>query len=184
MPHERMNCRQVAGYLHMDYREVTKLASRGQIPCRKVRGEFLFQKDDLDHWVEAQMHELGPERLKKIEKGVSAHHGFDHEELVCPLVPETGIAVPLAARTGDKAIRALVSLAETAGLIYAPSQYQTLDEAVEIAKVAREYDGIYDVHLRSEGDDLIEAMEEVIEIGRRSGIPILITHFKAFGRKN
>jgi N-acyl-D-amino-acid deacylase len=68
--------------------------------------------------------------------------------------------------------------------MYSPNQYQKLSEMVEIAKVAREYDGIYDVHMRSEGDRLIEAMEEVIEIGRRSEIHVLITHFKVMGKKN
>jgi N-acyl-D-amino-acid deacylase len=72
----------------------------------------------------------------------------------------------------------------SSGLIYPPSQYQTVKEVVEIAKVVREYDGIYDVHLRSEGTHLIEGMEEVIEIGRQSGIPILITHFKVMGKRN
>jgi N-acyl-D-amino-acid deacylase len=72
----------------------------------------------------------------------------------------------------------------SSGLIYSPSQYQTSHEIAEIAKVAREYDGIYDVHMRSEGDRLIEAIEEVIEIGRQSAIPVLITHFKVMGKKN
>lgn len=70
------------------------------------------------------------------------------------------------------------------GLIYPPCLYQSVDEVVEIAKAVRDRDGIYDVHLRSEGTRLIPAMEEVIEIGRRSGIPVLITHFKVAGRKN
>jgi N-acyl-D-amino-acid deacylase len=85
----------------------------------------------------------------------------------------------LAAQAMEEGARGISS-----GLIYPPSQYQTLNEVVEIAKVVCEYDGIYDVHLRSEGDHLIEAMEEVIEIGRQSGIPVLITHFKVMGRKN
>jgi len=85
----------------------------------------------------------------------------------------------LAAQAMEEGARGI-----SAGLIYPPSQYQTLDEVVEIAKVVHEYNGIYDVHLRSEGDRLIEAMKEVIEIGSRSGIPILITHFKVLGKKN
>jgi len=70
------------------------------------------------------------------------------------------------------------------GLIYPPGQYQTIEEVVEIAKVAQQYDGIYDVHLRSESDHLVTAIEEVVEIGRQSEIPILITHFKASGKDN
>ena len=85
----------------------------------------------------------------------------------------------LAARSMEEGARGI-----STGLIYPPSQYQTVKEVVEIAKVVRDYDGIYDVHLRSEGNRLLQAMEEVIEIGRQSGIPVLITHFKVTGRKN
>jgi N-acyl-D-amino-acid deacylase len=85
----------------------------------------------------------------------------------------------LAARAMEEGARGVSS-----GLIYPPSQYQTLEEVVAICEVARDFDGIYDVHLRSEGDGIIAAMEEVIEIGRRSGIPIVITHHKAMGKRN
>ena len=72
----------------------------------------------------------------------------------------------------------------SAGLIYPPSQYQSLSEIVEIAKVVRQHDGIFDVHMRSESDGIAEAIEEVLEIGRRSEIPVLITHFKIRGKNN
>jgi PTS system nitrogen regulatory IIA component len=114
-----MDERQVAAYLHMDLREVVKLASRGRIPCRKVRGQFQFHKSDVDHWVETQMHALGRRRLAKIEEGVSAHHGFDAAALlVGPLIPRGGLAVPLKAKTRDAAIRGLADLACAAELVY------------------------------------------------------------------
>jgi PTS system nitrogen regulatory IIA component len=122
MPREQMDIQQVADYLHLDTREVTKLASRGQIPCRKVAGRFVFTKGEVDHWVETQMHDMKGERLARIEKGVSAHHGFDHEEmLVGPLIPPGphGIAVPLEARTREGVLRALVEIADRADLVYA-----------------------------------------------------------------
>ncbi|MCP4630298.1 MAG: D-aminoacylase [bacterium] len=72
----------------------------------------------------------------------------------------------------------------SAGLIYPPSQYQSLDEIVEIAKVVRGYDGIFDVHMRSESDGIAGAIEEVLTIGKQSNIPVLITHFKIRGRNN
>jgi PTS system nitrogen regulatory IIA component len=119
MPGEVMNERQVAAYLHLDVREVVKLASRGQIPCRKVGGGFQFRKGQVDHWVESHMHRLDKERLAGIEKGVTAHHGVDHAELeVCPLIPAGGLAVPLLARTREGALRDLVDLASAAGLVY------------------------------------------------------------------
>jgi PTS system nitrogen regulatory IIA component len=110
---------QVAAYLHLDVREVAKLASRGKIPCRKSRGKFVFTKSDVDHWVERQIHELGQERLADIARGVSAHHGMDvHAPLVGAMIPAGGLAVPLAARTRDAVIRGLVDLACTAGLVH------------------------------------------------------------------
>jgi N-acyl-D-amino-acid deacylase len=92
---------------------------------------------------------------------------------------EIGQMKQLAAMAMEEGARGISS-----GLIYPPSQYQSLHEVVEIAKVVRSHNGIYDVHLRSEGDHIIAAMEEVIEIGRQSSIPVLITHFKVMGRKN
>jgi len=123
MPHEQMNERQTAAYLHMDARKVVKLASRGQIPCRKVGGRFVFCKADLDHWVETKMHELDEGRLADIEKGVREHHGMPQSQLeVWPLVPSRGLAVPLKARTRDGVIRDLVDLAEESDLVYAADE--------------------------------------------------------------
>ncbi len=120
MPHEQMNERQVADYLHMDLRELSKLASRGAIPCRKTARGFVFRKGDVEHWVEAQMHQLPRHRLAGIEKGVSRHHGFDHEAmLVAPLIPPGGLAAPLKARTREAVLRGMVDLADRAGMVYA-----------------------------------------------------------------
>ncbi len=118
MPHEQMTEHQVASYLHLDVREVVKLASRGGIPCRQQRGKYVFIKSEVDHWIERQMHTLGQERLADIAKGVSEHHGFDlHAPLVGPMIPPDGLAVPLAARTRDAVLRGLVDLACAAQLV-------------------------------------------------------------------
>jgi mannitol/fructose-specific phosphotransferase system IIA component (Ntr-type) len=62
---------------------------------------------------------LGRDRLAKIEKGVSAHHGFDAEALlIYPMIPLKGIAVPLKARTRDAVIRGLADIACAADLVY------------------------------------------------------------------
>ena len=114
-----MNPQQVASYLDLDVREVIKLASRGQIPCRKVRGEFRFRQAEIDHWVESRMPTLGADRLAGIEKGVTAHHGDEPGSLeICPLIPPNGLAVPFLARTREGVIRDLVDLADAAGLVY------------------------------------------------------------------
>lgn len=69
-------------------------------------------------------------------------------------------------------------------LIYAPAFYADTDELVALASVAAEYGGSYISHIRSEGGRLVEAVDELIEISRRSGAPAEIYHLKAAGRAN
>ena len=69
-------------------------------------------------------------------------------------------------------------------LIYAPGSYATTEELVELCKVAAEYQGKYVSHLRSEGNRLIEAVEELIRISGEASVPAEIYHLKAIGQQN
>jgi N-acyl-D-amino-acid deacylase len=69
-------------------------------------------------------------------------------------------------------------------LIYAPAFYARTDELVELCKVAGEYGGMYISHMRSEGNRLVEAVDELITIARRAGVPAEIYHLKAAGKGN
>ncbi|MBQ1250461.1 MAG: D-aminoacylase, partial [Clostridia bacterium] len=69
------------------------------------------------------------------------------------------------------------------GLIYAPSIYAGTKELVELAKVAHSYGGNYTSHIRGEGCKVKEAMLEASEIGKQSGIPVVISHLKVKGRQ-
>jgi len=70
------------------------------------------------------------------------------------------------------------------GLIYMPCAYAETAELVELCKVVAEFDGVFVVHQRSEADSIVSSMEEVIEIGRESGVRIHFSHFKVCGRRN
>lgn len=70
------------------------------------------------------------------------------------------------------------------GLIYPPSAYGTTDEISALASVVRERDGLYASHIRNEGDDLFAAIEENLEIGRRSGVRVQLSHHKASQKRN
>lgn len=70
------------------------------------------------------------------------------------------------------------------GLIYPPSAYGTTDEIGALATVVRERDGLYASHIRNEGDDLFAAIEENLEIGRRSRVRVQLSHHKASQRRN
>jgi N-acyl-D-amino-acid deacylase len=69
-------------------------------------------------------------------------------------------------------------------LIYAPAFYATTEELIELCKVAAKYKGKYISHMRSEGNRLIEAVEELIRISREAQIPAEIYHLKAAGQTN
>jgi N-acyl-D-amino-acid deacylase len=69
-------------------------------------------------------------------------------------------------------------------LIYPPAFYAETDELVELAKVAAEYDGLYISHIRSEGDNFLTALNELITITKEAGIRSEIYHFKAAGKNN
>ncbi|GHO46296.1 N-acyl-D-amino-acid deacylase family protein [Ktedonospora formicarum] len=69
-------------------------------------------------------------------------------------------------------------------LIYPPDTYTTTDELIEVAKIASRYGGIYISHLRSEGAQLLDAIEEAIAIGKAANLPVEIYHLKASGSQN
>ena len=70
------------------------------------------------------------------------------------------------------------------GLIYPPGTYSEIFELVHLAGEAARHSGIYTTHMRSEGDMLLEAIDEAISIARESGIHLHISHLKTSGEKN
>lgn len=70
------------------------------------------------------------------------------------------------------------------GLIYMPCAYGNTQEIIEMCKVVAEFDGIFVIHQRSEADAILESMQEVITIGRESGVKIHFSHFKVCGKNN
>lgn len=72
----------------------------------------------------------------------------------------------------------------SSGLIYPPGCFADTDELVEICHDVGRLGGVYTTHMRSEGEGLIEAVKEAIEISRRSGVSLLVSHIKTAGREN
>jgi N-acyl-D-amino-acid deacylase len=69
-------------------------------------------------------------------------------------------------------------------LIYAPAFYADTHELIELCKVAAEYGGSYISHMRSEGNRLLEAIDELLTIAREADLPAEIYHLKASGKQN
>ena len=69
-------------------------------------------------------------------------------------------------------------------LMYPPAFYAKTEELIELCKVAAKYQGKYISHIRSEGNQLLPALEELIRISREAGLPAEVYHIKAAGKKN
>jgi dihydroorotase/N-acyl-D-amino-acid deacylase len=68
------------------------------------------------------------------------------------------------------------------GLRYLPGTFSNTDEVIALSQVAKDSGGIYTSHLREEGLGVMEGVAEAIEIGRRTGITIVLTHHKVIGK--
>jgi N-acyl-D-amino-acid deacylase len=76
------------------------------------------------------------------------------------------------------------ALGIASALEYAPSYYADTEELIELCKVAARYKGKYISHMRSEGNRLLEGIDEVVRIAEEAKLPAEIYHFKAAGRAN
>jgi N-acyl-D-amino-acid deacylase len=70
------------------------------------------------------------------------------------------------------------------GLFYPPGYYAKTEEVIGLARVVAEHGGVYATHIRSESDGLFESIDEAIEVGRRSGAQVHISHLKLEGYHN
>ncbi|MBI2437591.1 MAG: amidohydrolase family protein, partial [Lentisphaerae bacterium] len=72
----------------------------------------------------------------------------------------------------------------SSGLIYPPGRFAAPEELADLGAVAARRGGIYTTHMRSEGNRLLEAIEETLDLARRTGVRIEISHLKTSGRSN
>ena len=86
-------------------------------------------------------------------------------------------------RLVDQAMRDGAAGLSTA-LQYTPAPYAKTDELIALAREAAKYGGIYATHMRSEGDAVLESIDEATRIGREAQIPVEIWHLKAAGKAN
>ena len=70
------------------------------------------------------------------------------------------------------------------GLVYLPGAYTSKEELAELSKEMVSYNGFYVTHIRSEGDDEMEAIDEAIYIAKTAGVPLHVSHLKIMGKHN
>lgn len=126
--------------------------------------------------------------LEKNHPGVNVAHLLPHGALRNRVVGQTRRAPTRQElkRMQDLARQAMQAGAwgMSTGLQYVPGSFADVDELSAIAGVVGEAGGFYASHIRDEGDQLIESIEEALEIGRRGHLPVHISHLKSSKRRN
>ncbi|MGA2255693.1 MAG: PTS sugar transporter subunit IIA [Thermoguttaceae bacterium] len=129
MPYSDFDLQGLARYLHFAPQQVAKLADRGQLPGRKVGGEWKFSKADIHHWLERRIGLSDEEELLQVEGLLSGSTPVQHEQdiSIVEMMPLEAIAVPLPARTRSSVIGSMVELAARTGWLWDP---EAMAEAV------------------------------------------------------
>lgn len=118
MPHRYMNMEELTRFLGLDFRRVSRMAQRGDIPCKKVGGDFRFSRAEVTEWLQQK---IGHDRHDwvSMDAGMSAHRKADPEDTqVAPLLQAKAISLSLAARTKSSVLRELVVLAQQTDRLY------------------------------------------------------------------
>lgn len=115
---------QLAAYLHLSPDQVTKMASRGKLPGRKVNGAWKFSESEIHHWLEEQIGIVEPDELQRVEMIIekSIDTTIDDRAMLWEFMSQDAIAIPLDARTRSSVAREMSNLAANTGLLWDSSQ--------------------------------------------------------------
>lgn len=108
---------EAADYLHLSPQQTTRLAERGQLPGRRLGGQWKFNEAELHHWLEERLG-LGDEQALVHVETVAAKAAPHAAETLAELIPFDAIAVPHDARTKASVINDIVQLAAGTGLLW------------------------------------------------------------------
>ncbi|GMU82842.1 MAG: PTS sugar transporter subunit IIA [Phycisphaerales bacterium] len=131
MPFRNLTIDQLARHIGMDAREVRRLADRGQLPGQLVGGQWRFNQAAMLDWLQREMHSLGEEHLRNLEKAMSDDP--DRAPLLGELIPTEAVEIFLPARSRASVLRELVNLVERTGMLYdADALHTALAEREEL----------------------------------------------------
>ena len=134
MPYRNMSLEELARHIGMDARTLRKWADRGKLPGQKVGGEWRFNRARMLDWLQREMHALGAEHVRNLERAMRA--GGQTRPIGSHLALEA-IDLGLAARSRPSVLRELVKLAERTGLVYdGPQVLAALEEREQLGSTA------------------------------------------------
>ncbi len=110
--------RSLAIYLHTTPDRVLRLAERGNIPGRKVGGQWRFSRAEIHHWLERRMGVSDDAELAAMEDTLAPQNASTPSLSVADMLPVEAIEIPLQARTKNSVIRRMVELAANTGWLW------------------------------------------------------------------
>ncbi len=172
MAEEDFDIDALANYLHMMPAQINRLAERGQLPGRRVGGQWRFSRHEIHHWLEQRIGISDEEQLAAME-GVldrSADPEAEPTIEIARLMPPEAIAVPLDAKTRGRVVERMTELAEATGLLWdAPKMADAVRAREAMHSTALE-SGIAMLHPRRPMPSILG--EAVVALGITSrGIP-------------
>lgn len=115
---DRLNLVEAARLLSLDTREVVRRAKRNELPGIERRGHWEFRRQDLRDYLQRVMPEYTDEALSTLDQRLSALDQITEDAVLVPLLHRDTMALPLSARTKAGALRELVALGESVGLVW------------------------------------------------------------------
>jgi PTS system nitrogen regulatory IIA component len=123
-----MAIQDVAKLLGSDVHRVERMAKRGEIPCRKVGGQFRFNRAEITEWLQREMGGMSHNHLAEVDAGITTQRQTPEDEaIITPLLRLEAVSTNLGSRTKNSTLRELVALAEKTGLVL---DLHTLRDAV------------------------------------------------------
>lgn len=111
---------QLADYLHLTVGQVSKMASRGKIPSRRVNGEWKFSESEIHHWLEEQIGVGDADELERMERVLQKNIDVmsDSRSLLVDFMSVISTEIPLPVRTRNSVIREMCRIAGETGLLW------------------------------------------------------------------
>ncbi|HBT75898.1 MAG TPA: PTS fructose transporter subunit IIA [Planctomycetaceae bacterium] len=114
---------ELAKYLHLPEAQVKKMADRGHLPGRKVKGEWMFSGSEIHLWLENRIGMIESDReLATVEGALTQSVPADEIVPISDLIPPGGIELPLGAKTKESVIRGMTGIGVRTGLLWDPEK--------------------------------------------------------------
>jgi nitrogen PTS system EIIA component len=162
----------LAKYLHISPTQVQKLAERGNVPGRKIAGQWRFSKGEIHHWLEERIGAAGQADLQHVQ-GLLDQAAEEHETTrvtISELLLPEAVGIPLAARTRNSVVKAMVELAAKTSLLWDSAEMAEAVQAREKLHPTALDNGVALLHPRRPLAHILA--EPLLALGiTQSGIP-------------